>query len=56
MTGLGSATDALVNDGIVRRTREGDRVVLDTPSRRDFWFGHGVVLDAPPEPFATARS
>ena len=47
--GLGSATDALVNDGIVRRTREGDRVVLDTPSRRDFWFGHGFVLDTPPD-------
>lgn len=49
MTGLGSATDALVNDGIVRRTREGDRVVLETPARRDFWFGHGFVLDAPPD-------
>ncbi len=49
MTGLGIATDALVNDGIVRRTREGERVVLDTPSRRDFWFGHGFVLDAPPD-------
>jgi GNAT superfamily N-acetyltransferase len=49
MTGLGIATDALVNDGIVRRTRDGDRVVLDTPSRRDFWFGHGFVLDAPPD-------
>ncbi len=48
MTGLGIATDALVNDGIVRRVRQGDRVVLDTPSRRDFWFGHGFVLDAPP--------
>jgi hypothetical protein len=22
--------------------------VLDTPSRRDFWFGHGFVLDAQP--------
>ena len=49
MTGLGIATDALVNDGIVMRTREGDRVVLETPSRRDFWFGHGFVLDAPPD-------
>ena len=49
MTGLGSATDALVNDGIVRRTREADRVVLETPARRDYWFGHGFVLDAPPD-------
>ena len=49
MTGLGLATDALVNDGIVRRVREGDRVVLDTPARRDYWFGHGFVLDAPPD-------
>ena len=49
MTGLGIATDALVNDGIVMRTREGDRVVLETPARRDFWFGHGFVLDAPPD-------
>lgn len=49
MTGLGFATDALVNEGIVRRTREGDRVVLDTPSRRDYWFGHGFLLDAPPD-------
>ncbi|MDP9105175.1 MAG: hypothetical protein M3N49_04490 [Candidatus Eremiobacteraeota bacterium] len=49
MTGLGIATDALVNEGIVMRTREGDRVVPDTPSRRDFWFGHGFVLDAPPD-------
>jgi GNAT superfamily N-acetyltransferase len=49
MTGLGIATDALVNDGIVMRTRDGDLVVLDTPSRRDFWFGHGFVLDAPPD-------
>ena len=49
MTGLGIATDALVNDGVVHRTRDGDRVVLDTPSRRDFWFGHGYVLDAPPD-------
>jgi hypothetical protein len=48
MTGLGIATDALVNDGIVRRVRDGDRVVLDAPSRRDFWFGHGFLLDAPP--------
>ena len=24
--------------------------MLDTPSRRDFWFGHGFVLDAPPDP------
>jgi GNAT superfamily N-acetyltransferase len=45
---LGIATDALVNEGIVRRTRDGDRVVLDTPARRDFWFGHGFALDAPP--------
>ena len=49
MTGLGIATDVLVNDGIVMRTREGDRVVLETPARRDFWFGHGFVLDAPPD-------
>jgi GNAT superfamily N-acetyltransferase len=49
MTGLGIATDALVNDGIVRRVREGDHVVIETPSRRDFWFGHGFVLDAPPD-------
>ncbi|MDQ6941977.1 MAG: GNAT family N-acetyltransferase [Candidatus Eremiobacteraeota bacterium] len=49
MIGLGIATDALVNDGIVRRTRDDDRVVIDTPSRRDFWFGHGFVLDAPPD-------
>ena len=49
MTGLGIATDALVNDGIVLRTREVGRVVLETPSRRDFWFGHGFVLDAPPD-------
>jgi GNAT superfamily N-acetyltransferase len=49
VTSLGIATDALVNDGIVMRTREGDRVVLQTPSRRDFWFGHGFVLDAPPD-------
>jgi GNAT superfamily N-acetyltransferase len=49
VTGLGIATDALVNDGVVLRTREGDRVVLETPSRRDFWFGHGFVLDAPPD-------
>jgi GNAT superfamily N-acetyltransferase len=48
VTGLGIATDALVNDGLVRRTRDGDRVVIETPSRRDFWFGHGFVLDAPP--------
>lgn len=32
----------------VVRTREADRVVLDTPSRRDFWFGHGFVLDEAP--------
>ncbi len=49
MIGLGIATDALVNGGIVRRRRDGDRVVIDTPSRRDFWFGHGFVLDAPPD-------
>ena len=49
MTGLGIAGDALVNEGIVRRVREGDRTVLDTPARRDFWFGHGYVLDAPPD-------
>ena len=49
MIGLGIATDALVNGGIVRRMRDGDRVVIDTPSRRDFWFGHGFVLDAPPD-------
>jgi GNAT superfamily N-acetyltransferase len=47
--GLGIATDALVNDGIVRRVREGDHIVLDTPARRDFWFGHGFVLDVPPD-------
>ena len=52
MIGLGVATDALVTEGIVRRTREDDRIVLETPSRRDFWFGHGFVLDAPPD---TAR-
>src|ERR1700676_3410577 len=49
MTGLGIATDALVNDAIVRRVRQGDYVVLDTPSRRDSWFGHGFVLDASPD-------
>jgi GNAT superfamily N-acetyltransferase len=49
MTGLGVATDALVNGGIVLRARDGDRVVLVTPSRRDFWFGHGYVLDAAPD-------
>jgi GNAT superfamily N-acetyltransferase len=49
MTGLGLATEALVNDGIVRRVREDDLVVLDTPARRDYWFGHGFVLDAPPD-------
>jgi len=49
VTGLGIATDALVNDGLVQRTREGDRTVIETPSRRDFWFGHGFVLDAPPD-------
>jgi GNAT superfamily N-acetyltransferase len=50
--GPGIATDALVNDGVVRRQRAGDHVVLDTPSRRDYWFGHGYVLDAAPD---TAR-
>jgi len=49
MTGLGVATDALVNGGIVHRVREDDRVVIDTPSRRDFWFGHGFVLDVAPD-------
>jgi|GEM_PF-6399250 len=49
MIGLGIATDALVNGGIVRRKRDGDRIVIDAPSRRDFWFGHGFVLDAPPD-------
>ena len=49
MTGLGLATEALVNDGIIRRVREDGLVVLDTPARRDYWFGHGFVLDAPPD-------
>ena len=49
MTGLGLATEALVTDGIVRRVQEDDLVVLDTPARRDYWFGHGFVLDAPPD-------
>jgi GNAT superfamily N-acetyltransferase len=46
--GLGEATEALVTAGYVARTREGDRAVLETPSRRDFWHGHGFALDAPP--------
>jgi GNAT superfamily N-acetyltransferase len=46
---LGIATDALVSESIVLRTREGDRVALATPSRPDYWFGHGFVLDAPPD-------
>jgi GNAT superfamily N-acetyltransferase len=48
-SGLGVATEALVTAAFTARTREGDRVVLDTPARRDFWFGHGFVLDAPPD-------
>ena len=47
-TGIGLASDALVMEGIVERRREGDVVVLEAPARRDFWFGHGFVLDAPP--------
>ena len=46
--GIGLASDALVTEGIVERRRVGDRVILDCPTRRDFWFGHGFVLDAPP--------
>jgi GNAT superfamily N-acetyltransferase len=46
--GIGLASDALVTEGIVERRRVGDFVVLDAPARRDFWFGHGFVLDAPP--------
>jgi GNAT superfamily N-acetyltransferase len=46
--GVGLLSDALVTEGIVERVREGNRIVLDTPARRDFWFGHGFVLDVPP--------
>jgi GNAT superfamily N-acetyltransferase len=46
--GIGLASDALVTEGIVERRRVGNLVVLDAPERRDFWFGHGFVLDAPP--------
>jgi GNAT superfamily N-acetyltransferase len=49
LTGIGLASDALVTEGFVDRVREGDGVVLDAPARRDLWFGHGFVLDAPPD-------
>lgn len=46
--GIGLASDELVTAGLVQRRREGNRVVLDAPTCREFWFGHGFVLDAPP--------
>jgi GNAT superfamily N-acetyltransferase len=46
--GIGLASDALVTEGVVERRREGSLIVLEAPARRDFWFGHGFVLDAPP--------
>jgi GNAT superfamily N-acetyltransferase len=46
--GIGLASDDLVTKGLVERRREGDRIVLDAPTRRGFWFGHGFVLDSPP--------
>lgn len=46
---LGFASDAIVDAGVVRRIREGDRVVLEAPTRRNFWFGHGFCLDDAPD-------
>ncbi|MDB5029123.1 MAG: Acetyltransferase protein [Candidatus Eremiobacteraeota bacterium] len=45
---IGLASDALVTEGIVEYRRVQGVVVIDAPTRRDFWFGHGFVLDAPP--------
>lgn len=45
---LGARTDALVTARYTLRAREPDRVAIETPERRDFWYGHGFVLDEPP--------
>ncbi len=47
-SGIGLASDALVTEGIVERRRDGERIIMDCPARRGFWFGHGFVLDSPP--------
>lgn len=51
---IGLETDALVDRGLVIRHRvrhqEKLRIVLDAPEARDYWHGHGFVLESRPQP------
>ncbi len=51
---IGLETDALVDRGLVIRHRvryrERLRIVLDAPEARDYWHGHGFILESAPEP------
>lgn len=45
---IGLETDLLVNQGLVVSSNHGDIIVMDSPDRRDFWYGHGFVLLSEP--------
>jgi GNAT superfamily N-acetyltransferase len=49
MVDLASRSDDLVARSFMRRFRDGDVVVRDTPERRDYWFGHGYELSSAPD-------
>ncbi len=50
MSAPGLATDAFARASFSNERREAGFTVIETPQRRDFWFGNCLVLDAAPPP------
>jgi hypothetical protein len=47
---LATQTDALVLASIARYRRFDGYTAVEVPSRRDFWYGHALILDRAPAP------
>jgi|GEM_PF-1497476 len=47
---LATQTDALVLASVARYRRFDGYTAVEVPSRRDFWYGHALILDREPEP------
>lgn len=50
MRAPGLATDAFARATISEERREAGFTVVETPSRRNFWFGNCLILDVAPAP------
>jgi hypothetical protein len=50
MRGPATISDAIVRGGASTFEQRDGYAVVETPARRDFWFGNMLVLDAAPSP------